>query len=134
MFTGLSKFRFYRGLKDIKLAIRQEVIENIPKAHRTPDALYLKEHSAMPIRLTAAIYLTDANDFETKERYVDEIMFELMLLCDEVEEQEQARVISQSTAASIYVKIRAVLDEINKFKNYLKHKRVSDGSRVSEGA
>jgi len=84
----------------------------------------------MMIRLTAAIYLTDAEDLRTKEDYVNQILFELFLLTDEVEEQEIAHIVSQSTAAGIYIKIRTAQDEIMKFKNYLKKKSDSDSLRI----
>ena len=132
--TGLARFRFYKGLKEIKYLVRDEVIEKMPKAHRIPDAVFLKEHTSMTIRLTAAIYLTDADDIETKADYINQILFELFLIQDEVEEQERAHVISLSTAAGIYVKIRSAMDEINKFRNYLKRRRDSDGLRATESA
>lgn len=130
---GLNQFAYYRELKKLKSLIRIKVIKNMPKAHKYPDALYLKEHLGMIVRLTAAVAVTDKDDYQAKEEYLKQILFELYLIIDEIEEQEEAHIISRDTAADIYIRIKEIEGQLTKFRLFFTKKRDSDCSRASDG-
>ena len=129
---GLKDYKFYRDLKTLKRMIREDVIRVMPKQYKYPDAIYLKEHLGTVVNYTAAMYTTD--DLNEKANYVKPILFEMYVIQDEIEEQEEARVISIKKAASIYAKIQEIIQSLLRFDKYLKSKRESDGPRSAESA
>ena len=129
---GLKDYKFYRDLKTLKKLIREDVIRVMPREHRYPDAIFLKEHIGMVVCYTAAMYVND--DIMEKARIADSIIYEMYVIQDEVEEQEEAMVVSLKQAAAIYAKIQDIIQSITRFKNYLINKRESDGPRSSESA
>jgi hypothetical protein len=55
---ALKDFTMYRDFKTLKTMIRNDVIRIMPKAHKYPDALYLKEHCGTCVRYMAAASIT----------------------------------------------------------------------------
>ena len=129
---GLKDYKFYRDLKVLKRMIRDTVIRVMPKAHKYPDAIYLKEHLGAVVRYTAAMYVTE--DVGMKCEIADSILFELYVIQDEIEDQEEAMVVSIKQAASIYAQIQEIIQSIMRFKQYLNKKRESEGLRTGESA
>ena len=56
------------------------------------------------------------------------------MIQDEIEDQEEAMVVSIKQAASIYAKIQEIIQSIMRFKQYLNKKRESEGLRTGESA
>lgn len=129
---ALKDFSMYRDLKNLKLLIREHVIRVMPKAHKYPDALYLKEHIGSIVRLMAAASVT-RNPAE-KVDYADGILYELCIIQDEIEEQEEAKVVSINMAARIYAEITKIEQQLLRYRKYFDLKPESDGSRSTECA
>ena len=94
---ALKDFTMYRELKNLKLLIREHVIRVMPKAHKYPDALYLKEHIGSIVRLMAAASVT--REPAEKVDYANGLLYELYIIQDEIEEQEESMVISLNVVA-----------------------------------
>lgn len=129
--AGLKDYAYYREFKNLKREIRQKVIRIMPRAHKYPDAIYLKEHLGYIVNLSAAIYETE--DKDEKAKLIPSILYELRVITDEIEEQEEDMVISIKTATSIYLKIESIIQQLYRFRSYLQ-RRESDGSRTAESA
>ena len=109
--------------------VREDLIRVMPKSNKYPDAIYLKEHLGAVVRFTAAMYVNE--DVNVKSEIADSILFEMYVIQDEIEEQEEARVISMAQAASMYAKIQEIVQSVMRFKSYLK-RRDSEGLRSAE--
>ena len=117
---ALTQLKFYKDIKDLKKTVREYIIRNMPKEYKITDGFFLKEHLAMMVRLTAAIYCTPQEELKQKEDFANQILYELYVLRDEVEEQDEIHTISRDVAASIYVKIESIDQQIQRFKSYLR--------------
>ena len=129
--TGLKDYVYFREFRILKKEIRDKVIRMMPKAYRYPDAIYLKEHMGYVVRLSATLYETE--DTNEKIELISSILHEMYCIQDEIEDQEEDRVISLKTAASIYLKIESVIQHLQRFRNYLR-RRESGSSRTTESA
>lgn len=129
---ALKDFTMYRELKNLKLLIREHVIRVMPKAHKYPDALYLKEHIGSIVRLMAAASVT--REPAEKVDYANGILYELYIIQDEIEEQEESMVISLNVAARIYAEIAKIEQQLLRYRKYFDTKPESDGSRSTECA
>lgn len=52
---GLKDYKFFRDLKMLKKMIREDLIRIMPREHKYPDAIYLKEHLGAIVRYSAAL-------------------------------------------------------------------------------
>jgi len=117
---ALTQLKFYKDIKDLKRTIREYVIRNLPREYKITDGFFLKEHLAMMVRLTAAIYCTSPEDLRQKEDFANQILYELYVVRDEIEEQDEIHTISRDVAASIYLNIEKIDSQIQRFKSYLR--------------
>lgn len=127
---ALKDFTMYRDFKTLKTMIRNDVIRIMPKAHKYPDALYLKEHCGTCVRYMAAASIT--RDPMAKMNLADELLFEIYLIRDEIEEQEEARVISLGQATRIYLQITKIEQQLLRYRNHFSKMSESDGLRTTE--
>lgn len=97
---ALTQLKFYKDIKDLKKTVREYIIRNMPKEYKITDGFFLKEHLAMMVRLTAAIYCTPQEELKQKEDFANQILYELYVLRDEVEEQDEIHTISRYISAS----------------------------------
>lgn len=129
---ALKDYTMYRDFKVLKKMIREDVIRIMPKAHKFPDALYLKEHLGAVVHYMAAASIT--REPQEKVCIADSMLFELCIIRDEIEEQQEARVISLSQAARIYIEIAKIEQQLMRFKNHFSKMPESDGLRTTESA
>ena len=85
---ALKDYAMYRDFKVLKRMVREDVIRIMPKAHKFPDALYLKEHLGAVVHYMAAASIT--RDPQEKASIADSMLFELFVIRDEIEEQQEA--------------------------------------------